>query len=105
MPIDVVLDTARNIIEPILCPEILGVFGFIYLLARFGRWIDRKAALAKYEDALLLEKEKLDLKKKIMSGKGSKFDITDIKALLADENFKKLLGNELDIGKFLEDWK
>ena len=93
MSIDIAIGTATGVLAPfaqlLTNPTVISIIALIYFLGKFESWGNRKAVLGKYEQELVLEKEKKDLRKKIMAGKWK--DDIDFDKIV--NHFEKKLGN------------
>ena len=107
MAIDAVFGTASGIIAPfaelLMNKDIIAVISLLFCLVKFEGWLNRRVALGAYEQELLLEKDKRDLRKKIMSGgytDALDFDqigeFLTARAKNSTEAFTDILGEELD---------
>ena len=70
MGIDTVLGTAGSILAPfaelLTNQTILGIIALLYILTKFEGWLGRKTALGVYEQELLLERDKRDMRTEIL---------------------------------------
>lgn len=114
MSLDVVFGTASSFLTPfaqLLSNEtVIGIICLLYVLVKFEAWLQRKSALGLYEQELLLERDKIDLRKKIMKGDWKDtVDFDKVVKRLASrydghiDDIVKLLGDTFDID--LEKWK
>ena len=70
MGIDTVLGTAGSILAPfaelLTNQTILGIIALLYILVKFEGWLGRKAALGAYGQELLLERDKRDMRTRML---------------------------------------